>query len=95
MFLRGNRAGDAPDAATARDLSSYLVRPDPSDPRLTETVRGVDEHGRLTKPACRSSGRSRRPEPSGNRPRWMTIGDRPEDLAVGYLLNQNMLRPMT
>ncbi|MEM6491293.1 MAG: formate dehydrogenase accessory sulfurtransferase FdhD, partial [Pseudomonadota bacterium] len=23
----------------------------------------------------------------------MTIGDRPEDLAVGYLLNQNMLRP--
>ena len=25
----------------------------------------------------------------------MTIGDRPDLLAVGYLLNQNMLRPTT
>jgi len=73
-------------------MDEFLVKPDPADPRLTRRVAGVDQDGA--------------PLETGvvvERPltlflngqeivTMMTIGDRPEDLAVGYLLNQNMLR---
>ena len=66
--------------------------PNPEDPRLTQAVRGVDHMGRETEiPVV-----VERPltlflngqEIVTN----MTIGDYPEYLAVGYLLNQNMLQ---
>jgi len=81
--------------ATADDpalLASFLVRPDPDDPRLTERVEGVDESGRpiVTKVVVE------RPLTlflnSQEIVTIMTIGDHPEELAIGYLLNQNMLR---
>jgi FdhD protein len=48
--------------APATPADPYLIRPNPSDPRLTERVTGVDQT------------------------------DYPDYLAIGYLLNQNMLR---
>jgi FdhD protein len=68
------------------------VRPDPSDPRLTRRVTGVDQTGA----AIEASVTVERPLTlylNGQEiVTMMTIADRPEDLALGYLLNQNMLR---
>ncbi|RVU38714.1 formate dehydrogenase accessory sulfurtransferase FdhD [Hwanghaeella grinnelliae] len=69
-----------------------IVVPDPDDPRLTEAVTGIDHQGRQVETRVVVE----RPltlylngqEIVTN----MTIGDHPEYLAVGYLLNQNMLR---
>jgi FdhD protein len=71
----------------------YLIRPDPADPRLTVRVEGVDQTGERVAAAV-----------TVERPLTiflnkqeivtaMTIGDFPEYLAIGFLLNQNMLRP--
>ena len=70
----------------------FLVQPDPSDPRLTRRVDGVDQDGaRLT-----TSVTVERPLTlflNGQEiVTLMSICDYPEYLAVGYLLNQNMIR---
>jgi len=71
---------------------ALVVRPDPSDPRLTRRVAGVDHTGAVVE----TSVTVERPLTlylNGQEiVTMMTIGDRPEDLALGYLLNQNMLR---
>jgi len=69
-----------------------LIVPNPDDPRLTERVAGTDQ-----------SGASVEIKVPMERPltlylnaqeivTMMTIGDYPEYLALGYLLNQNMLK---
>jgi FdhD protein len=71
----------------------YLVRPDPADPRLTVRVSGVDQSGQ---PVDTSVTVERALTIFLNTQEIvtaMTIGDYPEYLAIGYLLNQNMLRP--
>jgi FdhD protein len=71
----------------------YLLRPDPADPKLTVKVSGVDEAG---KPIETSVVVERPLTIFLNRQEIvtaMTIGDHPEYLALGFLLNQNMLRP--
>jgi len=77
----------------AAGLREFLLRPDPRDPRLTSRVAGVDEQGRSVETAVVTE----RPLTLFlNRQEivtMMTIGDYPDFLAVGYLLNQNMLRP--
>ena len=77
----------------AVELTEFLLRPDPQDPRLTSRVEGVDEQGRPVETAVVTE----RPLTLYlNRQEivtMMTIGDYPDYLAVGYLLNQNMLRP--
>ncbi len=74
-------------------MDEFTVMPDPSDPRLTRRVAGVDEHGAPVE----TSVVVERPLTlflNGQEiVTLMTIGDRPEDLAVGYLLNQHMLMP--
>ena len=71
----------------------FLVCPNPADARLTRRVEGVDEHGGVIETAV-----------TVERPltlflngqeivTMMTIGDYPDYLALGYLLNQNMLLP--
>ena len=84
------RGAKAPDAAVQEEL---LVAPDPEDPRLTEAVRGLDESGQ----AVATRVVVERPLTlflNGQEiVTMMTIGDFPDYLAVGYLLNQNMLRP--
>ena len=69
-----------------------LILPDPKDPRLTERVAGTDQTGARTEinvPVERPlTLYLNSPEIVTMR----TIGDYPEYLALGYLLNQNMLK---
>ncbi|WP_019015147.1 formate dehydrogenase accessory sulfurtransferase FdhD [Elioraea tepidiphila] len=69
-----------------------LIVPDPTDPRLTRRVGGIDHTGA----AVETSVTVERPLTlflNGQEiVTMMTIGDYPEYLALGYLLNQNMLR---
>jgi FdhD protein len=74
-------------------MSDYLVSPDPADPRLTRRVAGLDQEAR----PIETSVTVERPLTlylNGQEiVTLMTVGDYPDCLAVGYLLNQNMLRP--
>src|SRR3954463_14694966 len=69
-----------------------LIVPNPDDPRLTESVVGVDQTG------ARSEIRVPVERPltlylnAQEIVTMMTINDYPEYLALGYLLNQNMLK---
>jgi FdhD protein len=96
ITLRAHRSG----AHTSRGASdkliappSLLVRPNPADPKLTRAVDGIDQAGH----AVRISVPVERPVTLFLNKReivtMMTISDYPDCLAVGYLLNQNMLRP--
>jgi FdhD protein len=74
-------------------LRDYWLRPDPDDPRLAAEVEGLDESGaKLTTKVT-----IERPLTLFLNAReivtMMTIGDHPDLLALGYLLNQNMLQP--
>ena len=73
-------------------MSDLLLGPRPDDPRLTRTVSGIDHTGApvdtnvvVERPLTLFLNGQ---EIVTN----MTIGDYPDSLAVGYLLNQNMLR---
>lgn len=71
----------------------YLLRPDPDDPRLTETVAGLDETGAAVQLRV-SVERALTIYLNGQEiVTTMTILDYPEALAIGYLLNQHMLQP--
>jgi len=74
-------------------MTAQLVKPNPDDPRLTERVSGIDEHGGRVE----STVVVERPLTlflNGQEiVTMMTVGDYPEYLAVGYLANQNMLLP--
>ncbi len=80
------------DFATSEILSSYVIRPDPADPRLSREVEGVDQSG------ARVATRVVAEKPltlylnAQEIVTMMTIGDHPGLLGVGYLLNQMMLR---
>ncbi|MCX7383858.1 MAG: formate dehydrogenase accessory sulfurtransferase FdhD [Alphaproteobacteria bacterium] len=71
----------------------WLVAPDPDDAALTEEVIGIDHTGARVAtrvPAERALTLFLNGQEIVT---MMTIGDRPDCLAVGYLLNQNMLLP--
>ena len=74
-------------------MKEFEVRPTPDDPRLSTAVSRFDHEGRAIETAVVTE----RPLTLFLNAReivtMMTIGDRPDLLAVGYLLNQNMLRP--
>jgi FdhD protein len=74
-------------------MREFLVRPDPNDPKLTERVAGTDQDGKPIETAVPVE----RPLTLFLNGReivtMMTVGDFPDCLAVGYLLNQNMLKP--
>ncbi|PHK93750.1 formate dehydrogenase family accessory protein FdhD [Pseudoroseomonas rhizosphaerae] len=69
------------------------VRPDPSDPRLTRRVTGLDQHGQPIEVSVTVERPLTLYLNGQEIVTMMTIGDHPEDLALGYLLNQGMLRP--
>lgn len=73
------------------NTKDFLVSPNPSDPRLTERVVGIAHDGSRIE----TSVTVERPLTLYLNGReivtMMTIGDYPEYLALGYLLNQNML----
>ncbi len=72
-------------------MSKFIVQPDPNDSRLTRQVSGRDHEGRevdldviMERPLTLFLNNQEIVT-------MMTIGDYPDCLAVGYLLNQNML----
>ncbi|MBT3660775.1 MAG: formate dehydrogenase accessory sulfurtransferase FdhD [Rhodospirillaceae bacterium] len=71
--------------------SEFLIAPDPANPKLTERVEGIDHDGNLVS----TSVTVERPLTLFLNSReivtMMTICDYPNYLAVGYLVNQNML----
>jgi FdhD protein len=70
-----------------------LIQPDPNDPRLTRRVSGLDQSGA----PIEASVVVEKPLTLYLNAReivtMMTIGDHPKELALGYLLNQAMLKP--
>jgi FdhD protein len=74
-------------------VEEFEVRPDLNDPRLSARVEGIDQTGA----PVTTDVVTERPLTLFLNAReivtMMTIGDHPDLLAVGYLLNQNMLRP--
>jgi len=73
-------------------VKEFTVRPAPDDPRLSVAVQGIDQDGQT----IATDVVTERPLTLFLNGReivtMMTIGDHPDLLAVGYLLNQNMLR---
>ncbi|MGH6904877.1 MAG: formate dehydrogenase accessory sulfurtransferase FdhD, partial [Geminicoccaceae bacterium] len=73
-------------------MNEFLLRPDPDDARLTQTVPGIDQEGRRIETAVVHERPLTLFLNSQEIVTMMTIGDYPDHLAVGYLRNQNMLR---
>jgi len=74
-------------------MDEWRIRPNPDDPALSQAVGGIDHTGA----AVETRVPVERPLTlylNGQEiVTMMTIGDRPDCLAVGYLLNQGMLDP--
>jgi FdhD protein len=70
----------------------FLIAPDPDDPRLVRPVPGIDQDGK----AVEQYVVTERPLTiflnAQEIVTAMTIGDHPDWLAIGYLLNQGMLK---
>jgi len=77
----------------SKDRDSYIIRPDPLDRRLTERVTGIDQTGARIETSVTVERALTIFLNSQEIVTAMTIGDYPEYLAIGYLLNQNMLKP--
>jgi FdhD protein len=69
------------------------VMPNPADPRLLERVTGVDQTGAEVTVSVPVERALTLYLNSQEIVTMMTINDYPEYLAIGYLLNQNMLKP--
>lgn len=70
----------------------FLITPNPDDPRLTEVVQGIDQTGAAIDTAVTVERPLTLYLNGQEIVTMMTILDYPEYLALGYLLNQNMLR---
>src|SRR5882724_4269614 len=80
-------------AAMAKRPKEFIIRPHPQDPRLTERVNGIDQTGARIDTSVTVERALTIFLNSQEIVTAMTIGDYPDYLAVGYLLNQNMLLP--
>ena len=69
-----------------------LIVPNPDDPRLTERVTGIDQTGSRVEIKVPMERPLTLYLNAQEIVTMMTIGDYPEYLALGYLLNQNMLK---
>lgn len=76
-----------------RKREEFLIAPDPSAPRLTRAVTGLDHEGEAVEIRVVEERPLTIFMNAQEIVTAMTIGDRPEYLAVGYLSNQNMLLP--
>src|SRR5262249_45644741 len=72
---------------------SYLIKPNPLDSRLTEHVIGINETGARIETSVTVERALTIFLNAQEIVTAMTINDYPEYLAIGYLLNQNMLLP--
>jgi FdhD protein len=73
-------------------MEEFTVKPDPADPRLTRRVAGWDQDGAPVEASIVVERPLTLYLNGQEIVTMMTIGDHPAWLAVGYLLNQNMLR---
>ena len=71
----------------------YLIAPDHDHPRLSSTVAGIDQNGAPVEARVVTERPLTLYLNAQEIVTMMTIGDHPDLLAVGYLRNQNMLRP--
>ncbi|MGL4439428.1 MAG: formate dehydrogenase accessory sulfurtransferase FdhD [Bosea sp. (in: a-proteobacteria)] len=74
-------------------VPDYLVRPNPDDARLSSLVSGIDHTGQLVESRVIHERPLTLYLNAQEIVTMMTIGDHPEELAIGYLLNQGMLKP--
>src|SRR5258706_10924196 len=72
---------------------SYLIKPDPHDRRLSERVKGIDQTGQPVETAVVVERALTIFLNAQEIVTAMTINDYPDYLALGYLLNQNMISP--
>jgi FdhD protein len=73
-------------------MDEFTVRPNPDDPRLTRHVTGIDHAGNEVSTAVVVERPLTLFLNGQEIVTMMTVGDHPDCLAIGYLLNQNMLR---
>ncbi|MEL6768166.1 MAG: formate dehydrogenase accessory sulfurtransferase FdhD [Pseudomonadota bacterium] len=73
-------------------MADFLIAPDPEDTRLTRAVRGIDHYGAVAEIRVVEERALTIFLNAQEIVTAMTIGDYPEYLALGYLLNQGMLR---
>jgi FdhD protein len=73
--------------------NDYNIAPDPDDPRLSSAVAGIDQTGATVETRVVTERPLTLYLNAQEIVTMMTIGDYPDLLAVGYLKNQNMLRP--
>lgn len=74
-------------------MTEFLISPNPTDTRLTRAVAGVDQTGATVESRVVEERALTIYLNSQEIVTAMTIGDYPEYLAIGYLLNQGMLLP--
>ncbi len=73
-------------------MREFEILPDPDDPRLSETVSGLDQDGKPIEATVVTERPLTLFLNSREIVTMMTIGDHADLLAVGYLLNQHMLK---
>ena len=84
---------DRERAASEAAKGGFLIAPDPTDARLTRAVQGVDQTGAAMEARVIEERALTIFLNAQEIVTAMTIGDYPEYLALGYLLNQGMLLP--
>ncbi|WP_306117965.1 MULTISPECIES: formate dehydrogenase accessory sulfurtransferase FdhD [unclassified Roseitalea] len=77
----------------ATGATGYIIEPDPDAPGLSVEVEGHDQDGRPVVARVVTERPLTLYLNGQEIVTMMTIGDHPDLLAVGYLANQNMLRP--
>ena len=76
-----------------RDIAEFAIVPDPDDVRLSRGVTGIDQSGAEVETHVVHERPLTIYLNAQEIVTAMTIGDHPDWLAVGYLLNQGMLKP--
>jgi FdhD protein len=74
-------------------MKEFAVHPNPDDPKLTRGVTGIDQDGQKIETRVVVERPLTLFLNGQEIVTMMTVGDHPDYLAVGYLINQNMLRP--
>jgi FdhD protein len=74
-------------------MKEFAVRPNPEDPRLTRKLPGIDQAGHRIETTVVVERPLTLFLNGQEIVTMMTVGDHPDYLAVGYLINQNMLKP--
>jgi FdhD protein len=79
-------------SSTRKRSESLTIMPNPSVARLTQRAEGIDQTGARVSASVPVERSLTLYLNSKEIVTMMTIGDYPECLAIGYLLNQNMLK---